>query len=288
MTYTQFIAKLRVFVGDLETLTRDAWDGDASTTGFRTTERPILESSYTLKVGGVAKTETTDYSIDKDTGMITFVSAPAAGSDNVTLDYKYVRLKEDEWLEIIKNVIREWRLKMWTDTVDASTLTTTADTSELSLDSLSTRIIKVISVLYRTSVNYDFVNVDSDYNVKYMQEQNALQFRPYFTTSGYELKIRYLEHYDDDVVLGDTVADDLAGRYFSAIQYKAGVEYLDRFMAKMVTQMGSKITKETYQTLQSIIVLKREYEKKAEVTISRVKPIMPATNIAVAKFKIRS
>ena len=288
MTYSTFIKKLRVFVGDIDTLTRDSWDGDAATVAFRTSERPILESSYTLKVSNVTKTETTDYTIDRDTGMVTFVSAPAAGNDNVTLDYKYVRLKDAEWLEIVQNVIREWRKKIWTEAIDEDTLTTVKNTSELSLASISARIMKVISVQYRTNTNSDFINVDTHYNVKYIREQNKLQFRPYFEKSGYELKIRYIEHYDDDVALTDTVADDLTDRYFPAIQYKAGAQYLDRFMAKVITEMGSKITKETYQTLGNIRQLRNDYEKKAEMVIARVKPIMPSTNIPVALYKVKS
>ena len=258
MLYSAFVTKLRLFVGDIETLTRDAWDGDAATKSFRTNERPILEDSYTVRIGNVVQTETTDYTLDKDTGMLTFVSAPATGDDNVTMDYKYVRLKDDEWLEIIKNVIRGWRKKIWTDAIDASTLTTTAKTSELDLASISSRIFKVISVQYRTNTDYDFVNVDADYNVKYMEEQNKIQFRPYFNTSGYELKIRYLEYLDDNIDLTDTVVDDLANRYFTAVQYKAASEYLDRFMAKVITDMGVKITKETYQSLNAIRALKKD------------------------------
>jgi len=288
MLYSDLIKKLRVFTGDLETLTRDAWDGDGSTQGFRTTERPILEDSYTFKVGAVAQTETTDYTLDKDTGMVIATSAPTAGDDNVTLDYKYVRLKDDEWLEIVKNSIREWRKKMWTDSIDSTTLTSVASQSEYDLSTISERIFKVIGVWYRTNSNYDWISLDTDFNVKYMQEQNKLQVRPYIDTSGYYLKVRYLEYYDDDIALTDTVADDIADRYFSALQYKCGVEYLDRFMAKMITQMGSKVTKETYESLGSVVQLKREYERKAEAIISRVKPIMPATNIPVAKFKVKS
>lgn len=287
MLYSALINKLRIFTGDLETLTRDAWDGDASTKAFRTSERPILEDSYTVRISSTVKTETTDYTLDKDTGMLEFVSAPAAGDDNVTMDYKYTRLKDDEWLEIIKNVIREWRTKIWTDAIDSTTHTTVAKQSEYDLSTISARIIKVISVLYRSNSNNDWVSVDRDTNIKYIKEQNKLQVRPYFDTSGYAMKIRYLAYYDDDVASTDTVADDLADRYFPALQYKCGVEYLDRFMAKVMTAGGLKMTRETYESIQGIRQLKKDWESKAELALARSRPRMPATNIAVAHYKVR-
>src|SRR3990167_3598473 len=101
MLTSAFIETLRLAIGDLGLFTQDVWAGDAATLAFRTKDRPILDSLYQVYVyvGGSwgQKIETTDYTIDKDTGMVTFVAAPAAGSAsgapsnlNVRLDYKYV------------------------------------------------------------------------------------------------------------------------------------------------------------------------------------------------------
>ena len=83
MLYSQLISKLRIELKDFGKIQKETFDGDASTLNFPLTHIPVKDNSYTVKVGGVTKTETTDYSIDKDTGVITFVSAPASGSDNV-------------------------------------------------------------------------------------------------------------------------------------------------------------------------------------------------------------
>lgn len=287
MTYSQFITKLRIFVGDVEVLTKDAWDGDASNKNFRTTERPILEDSYTISISDVAKAENTDYTVDKDTGLITFTSAPAAGDDNVTAVYEYARLRNDDWLEVIKDVLREWRYKIWAEGLDTTSITTVAKQSEYDLDTISSRIFQVISVMYRTNSNNDWVDVGRDTNIKYIREQNKLQVRPYFDTAGYYFKIRYLEYINDDIAVTDTVPDDVASRYFSAFKYKCGAFYLDRVMSKIVTDAGSKVTRETFESLQSVRQLRKDWEGKAELALARTRPRKPSINIPSVHYKIK-
>jgi len=62
--------------------------GDGTTTVFNLQESPVLENSETVYVDGTAQTRDTDYTIDYDTGQITFTTAPASGAA-ITADYTH-------------------------------------------------------------------------------------------------------------------------------------------------------------------------------------------------------
>lgn len=60
--------------------------GDGTTTTFTLDYPPVLYHSETIYIDGAAKTRDTDYTIDYETGEITFTSAPASGA-SITADY---------------------------------------------------------------------------------------------------------------------------------------------------------------------------------------------------------
>jgi hypothetical protein len=73
----------------LTTVTAEAvGTGNGVQTAFTLASSPILSKAETVYLAGVAKTRDTDYTIDFDTGGITFTSAPASSSA-VTANYKY-------------------------------------------------------------------------------------------------------------------------------------------------------------------------------------------------------
>lgn len=286
MTVANFFLTIRRIVRDLPVLTGEKFDGDASTTTFRTKHAPILDDSYTVKVGGVTKTEITDYTIDQDTGDITFTSAPAAGSDNVTISYKYAKIGDTQLLDIFNSIIISLRKKIWSDNIDSATMTTVANQSEYDLDDISENIWKVIEVWYRSSSNNDWSSVNQITNVEYWREQNKLNIRPYFTTTGDALKIRYLENYAEYTATSETIT--IPDRFLKPIRYFMASEYLDVLMALMIKDMGANTQENTYEAMGNIRGLKKDWEQKAEKILSRVRPIMPSTNIPVIIQKIKS
>jgi len=64
--------------------------GDGYTTTFYLQNPPVEEESETIYVDGVPKERNVDYTIDYETGAITFVTAPPAGSV-ITADYQHRR-----------------------------------------------------------------------------------------------------------------------------------------------------------------------------------------------------
>ena len=70
------------------TNTTDEFDGDDNTKTFTLTQATV-KNVKTVTVGGSAKSFGTDYTIDYENHQITFTSAPAAGTDNVDVNYDY-------------------------------------------------------------------------------------------------------------------------------------------------------------------------------------------------------
>ena len=105
MTVASWISKLRIELRDFGVIQRDLFDGDASTKNFILNHVPVLENSYTISIGGAAKVEDTDYTFDKDTGVISFTSAPASGSDNIEAVYKSVKVKDADYIQFMQDAI---------------------------------------------------------------------------------------------------------------------------------------------------------------------------------------
>ena len=73
----------------LTTVTAEAvGTGNGVQTAFTLANSPLLSKAETVYLAGVAKTRDTDYTINFDTGAISFTSAPATSSA-VTADYKF-------------------------------------------------------------------------------------------------------------------------------------------------------------------------------------------------------
>ncbi len=62
--------------------------GDGSTTTFWMANAPLIPGSHSVAIDGIPQTYGTTYSLDYDTGLVTFVDAPASSSE-ITADYTY-------------------------------------------------------------------------------------------------------------------------------------------------------------------------------------------------------
>jgi len=69
--------------------------GDGSTTIFRLRHVPVLADSQTIRVGGVAKSEGVDYTLDDASGKLTFIQAPADG-DAITASYDFAAFADSD------------------------------------------------------------------------------------------------------------------------------------------------------------------------------------------------
>lgn len=80
--------RLRLSIPHRLVLREDLGVGDGTTKKYQTQLWPIIAETETIRVDGVEQTRTTDYTIDNDTGLVTFNVAPAT-DDVIDADYKW-------------------------------------------------------------------------------------------------------------------------------------------------------------------------------------------------------
>lgn len=90
---------VRLEAGDRGTPIRDVSDGDGASTEFFLSAPPILGGSAVVQVGGVTKATPDDYSLNEDTGHLTFVLPPTSGDENIVVTYWAVSLADSDIAE---------------------------------------------------------------------------------------------------------------------------------------------------------------------------------------------
>ncbi|MHA1482393.1 MAG: hypothetical protein ACTSQA_03010 [Candidatus Heimdallarchaeaceae archaeon] len=277
MTYSTFINKLRVELKDFGQFHRDRWDGDGSTTVFAVNHIPIKDGSYTFKVGGTAQTETTHFSIDKDVGEITAVSAPANGSDNVELTYKSLKIRDEDYLDIINDAIDRWRWKFWKMDIDEDTITTVKDQYEYDLSGI-TNILYVLKLWYKSSSGATVWNEVSGYtNYKYYTALQKLHTNPPFATTSLPIKILYLRSLTKGTALSDTL--DISDEWLLPVKYYIYARYYERLISEKVDETAAVTTMPSYTPSQVMFQLAESYYKKADEIVSKIAPRLP--NMAI-------
>jgi hypothetical protein len=273
MQISTWIDQMQRFVKDFPILTRETWDGDGTTLAYRTSNHPILENSYTVKVSDVVKTETTHYTLDKDIGLLQFTAgnAPADSDDNISIDYKYANIRDEDWIEVYNNVMRTIRDDLYLETIDTSSLTTVADQNEYDLDDISTNIIDIIGVEYRSNASYPWTEVgELGMNWKYLEQYNQLQLKPYFDTSGYAIKLHYIYGFDEVSATTDDV--DVPNKWLNVLKLFAAAEYLDRIIPDKLTETAVVTKERTYHPADTVAKLSEYYRGKAERELAKVRP----------------
>jgi len=85
---------VRLEAGDSGTPVRDVASGDALGTVFYMSVAPLIGDSQLVTVAGATLTETTHYTLDDETGKLTFLVAPALGTENIVVTYKGVSVPD--------------------------------------------------------------------------------------------------------------------------------------------------------------------------------------------------
>src|SRR3990167_1716373 len=104
MITSALISKLRRETGDVPKLTRMARQGDGTTNVFNTSRFPILENTYSIYKGTSAQTETSNYTLDLDSGDLQYVTAPASTVQAI-FKGKYANWRDKNWVDAINNGI---------------------------------------------------------------------------------------------------------------------------------------------------------------------------------------
>ena len=290
MLVSDFIDILRLSAGDLKLLTQDTFEGDAVTVAFRLNERPVVESSYQVYVySGSAwnlQTETTHYTIDKDTGILTMVTAPALGSasgatndENLRIDYKYSFLRDSDWLQVVKDVVRTWKKKLFTVETDETTDTVKGQ-DEYDLDTISSDIFWVIQMEYKTSAESDWHPVaGSGCNWRYEPTLNKVIVKPAFQENTFDLRYIYLKRLTVPTATSDTFNVDTD--FHPCIQKYCQALYLERLAMAKIKDTTALVKELSFHPAQTIFQYASMLRKEAYEELALVKPAYPTQAIQI-------
>ena len=278
MTYADLITQFRRQTGDLRRRTHVDWTADGATTVFQMPADtfPVLDqtATYVVKVAAATKTETTDYTLDKETGTLVLVSTPTNGQA-ITIDSSAVYVTDAGWLQIINDVTKSLGDDFWKEFVD-DTLLTTANMLSLSLVSGQPNCIAVYDFWYRKSTSENWETVENYTNWRYDRENNKIYLgdRTTFTVANELLKVRGLKTYTLGTAIGDTV--DVQDRFLTIVEYGCIARYW-RYRYKYVVELVSKMTQESSRTpLQELIMLSDRFDRLYEIEKGKLKPGKPA------------
>ena len=279
MLYSALITNLRNQVGDTRRRVHVDWTGDGTTTIFQLPDEcfPVLDQSgtYALKVAGSTQTENTNYSLDKNTGTIVFLTTAPTNGQAVTWDGSAVYLTDANWLELINSGIRSMGDDFFKEFIDTAH-TATANMLSLSLVSLQANCIAVYEFQRRTATTDNWQGVEQDTNWRYDRDNNIiyLGIREAFDTTGELLRIRGLKTY----TLGDEVTDtiDVQDKFLTIVEYACISRYW-RWRYKSVVELVSKMSQEASRTpLQELIMLSDRFDRLYEIDKAKLKPAKPA------------
>jgi hypothetical protein len=267
-------------VRDLSKYRGNSWDGDSANLAFQATNFPILESSYTVKVGGTVKTEGTHYTLDKDTGLLQFTAgnAPGTGNDNVTLDYKYINQRDNDWLEIYNAVIEDIRDDVYIEAIDDSTLTIVANTYDYSLASIKTTILDILSVETRSTSTEPWSDITlSERSFAYFEDLNKLRIKPYFTSGGYAVRINYTYAFAEATSVSSTV--DVTPKFMNMFNHYAAAYYYQRIVPTKLTETAIVTKERTWHPADAVLKIADFMRQEGDRLMKIVRPPKRPKNI---------
>lgn len=279
MLYNALITQLRNQVGDTRRRVHVDFTGDGNTTIFQLPDDtfPVLDQSgtYILKVGGSTQTETTNFTLDKNTGTIVFATTAPGNGVALTWDASAVYLTDQNWLDIINSVIYSMGDDFWKEFIDTAH-TATANMLSLSLVSLQVNAIAVYEFQRRETTSDDWTPVSEDCNWRYDRDNNIIYIgiRDAFTLTGELLRIRGLKKYTIGTAVTDTL--DVQDKFLTIIEYGCIARYW-RYRYKSVVELVSKMSMEASRTpLQELIMLSDRFDRLYEQEKAKLKPMKPA------------
>lgn len=277
MLYSDFITKLRRELRDFERVHRGVFDGDDSTTIFSLNYVSVKDASYTVKIGGVVKTEGTDYSLDKYTGIVTFATAPASGSDNIEITYKSIKFRDEDYVEIINDGIDHFRWVFWKMDTDETALTTVKNQYEYDCSGI-TGILYVINAWYKASSGSTvWQAIQGLTNWKYYTRLIKLSVNPTFSNSSLPIKLLYLRSLTKGTAISDTI--DIPDEWILPYKYYVYARYYERQIPERINETAAVTTLPSYAPSQVVFSIAENYYKKADEVARKIAPKLPSISI---------
>lgn len=281
MLHSAYIMKLRNKLGDTPRRVHVDWTGDGTTSAFQMPKDtyPVLDQTadYVIKVNSVVMTETTQFTLDKTSGLLSLVSTPTNGQA-ITIDCSAVHLRDADWILVIADVIRSLGDDFFKDFVDTS-LTTTAEMLSLSLVSAQPNCIAVYELAHRSSTSDDWTPVENFANWRYDRDNNILYFgsQDSFPVTSELIKVRGLKTYTIGTAITDTL--DVQDRFLTVLDAGCEERYWQWRYKDVVELVSKESTEGSRARIEELIMLSDRARRLYEAERTKLKPSKPPRNI---------
>lgn len=273
MIVSGFIAQLRRKYDDQPKAAQVIRGGDGATTLFNVgrSRLPIIENSYSVYKGTSAQTEVTDFTLNKDTGDLEFVAAPASNV-SVKVNFKHANFRDQHWVDAINNGIDKLNGRGFVRQIvrDTSSLVLSADTQVYNAPSGCVEI-------YQFLVNDGAGNLGRvrDGNFSYQSDANklVLGWKPDAATSTAISYKRRLNKYQAVSATLDVLTD-----WEEPLEKAAGAYYFANRASK-IAQQGNATVEEGHFSFSNLRAQGRDLLNEFELDAKRMKPVQAAKDI---------
>ena len=273
MIVSALITQCRQEYNDIPKSTQKNRSGDGSSTLFVLGDRPIMENSYSFYKGTSAQVETAHYTLDKDSGELTFMNAPSNGI-NVRANYKYAFFRDANWVQAINYGIESLNARGFFRQVvrNPSIIRISAGVSVMSGPSACVDIYELLTFSNRTSASQA---VPFYANWEYQQDANKIVLG-YYPTLSEPASISYLRNLQTYTATSATL--DCLNDWTELVKKKAG-EYYFRNLAARITQQGAATIDEGHFSFTNARTMALDLANDFEALAVRKKPVRPARRI---------
>lgn len=270
MITSALIAQCRREFGDNPKTIQVKKDGDGSSTVFNLGFFPVVEGSYGVYVNNNLKTETTDYTLDKDNGDTRFIVAPPSGQE-VRVEYKYAHWRDKNWLEAINDTIDELNGRGFFRQIVRSSAAITLSASKQVYDGPSACVDIyefLVSDNFTTSGNFKKPST----NWSYQQDGNKLVLGNKPTVKNYA-KISYLRNMKTYAATSATL--DILDDWKELVKKGAGEKFY-RYMAGKIAKQGNATIDEGHFSFSNLRTMANDLSTDFNELALRKKPTRPA------------
>lgn len=285
MLTSTFISQLRRKYGDVPESSQVIRQGDGSTTLFNAGRNrvPIVEGSYTVYLGTSAKVDVTDYTLDKDSGDLQMIAAPAANLA-VKMNFKHAFFRDQHWMEAIGAAIDALNGRGYYRQIvrSPSGLVTSAGVMTYDGPAGCIDLYDIIVPGYppftgpissTPYVSGGYVKLQGNWAYQSDANKVILGFRPIIRMSA---QISYLRTLNKYTTTSATL--DVRNEWLSLLELYAGA-YHFRHMASKIAKQGNATVKEGHFSFTSLRTQAVDLENSFEAMSKRMKPSRPAKDI---------
>lgn len=272
MITSALISQCRRAFDDIPKLSQAAKNADGVSTNFNLGRQGILEGTYNVYYNTSAKVETTDYTLDKDSGDIKTNTLLANGI-NLNATFKYARFRDAQWVEAINAGIDKLNARgFFRQVTDFRAFGISANVQKYAGPSACVDIYNL-----RESSN---ATISGYYqplrgNWTYMQDSNTVQlgYRPAAANFAIISYLRNLQTYSATSATIDAKSD-----WLEMLKLAAG-EYHFNFMASRIATRGQASIDEGHFSFTNAFQMARQLRDQFDELSKKKKPTRPAKDI---------